>query len=142
MPNKLAAVKKACEEIVGDSSAKASKAVRDSLRSAGSDTDQLFKELAEGGDKISEVALLRKLLALPELDGLQPEHAKLMCRKIAQDGSISKQALTAFVQNYFSVVTKIAITTELDVGEGKVPRKLDADQLVEVVEGPTTDPDT
>eukprot|EP00930_Biecheleria_cincta_P082776 TRINITY_DN72430_c0_g1_i1.p1 TRINITY_DN72430_c0_g1~~TRINITY_DN72430_c0_g1_i1.p1 ORF type:complete len:1990 (-),score=675.87 TRINITY_DN72430_c0_g1_i1:92-6022(-) len=140
--NKLAAVKKACEEIVGDSSAKASKAVRDSLRSAGSDTDQLFKELAEGGDKISEVALWRKLLALPELEGLQPEHAKLICRKIAQDGGISKRALTAFVQKYFQVVTKIAITTEFDVGQGKVLRKLDADELVEVVEGPTTDPDT
>eukprot|EP00930_Biecheleria_cincta_P057709 TRINITY_DN4359_c0_g2_i1.p1 TRINITY_DN4359_c0_g2~~TRINITY_DN4359_c0_g2_i1.p1 ORF type:complete len:2005 (+),score=603.41 TRINITY_DN4359_c0_g2_i1:55-6069(+) len=136
----LQAVKKACASLVEVVTGKASTGLRDAVRQPDASIDKLFDELAAGSDKISEEAFCSRLLSLPGLD-LQPEHAKLISRNI-EVGGISKRSLLSFVQKYYVVSTGIAITTEFDVGKGKSIRKLEPEELIEVVEGPVIDDKT
>eukprot|EP00930_Biecheleria_cincta_P057710 TRINITY_DN4359_c0_g3_i1.p1 TRINITY_DN4359_c0_g3~~TRINITY_DN4359_c0_g3_i1.p1 ORF type:complete len:1928 (+),score=567.13 TRINITY_DN4359_c0_g3_i1:69-5852(+) len=137
---KLGAVNTCCKGIAEDTLMRASSALRDMLRSSGSTTDEVFRELAKGEDRIGEDMFCSKISSLPGLS-IQPEAVKLLYRHI-EDGGVSKRSFISLAQKYYRVTTSIAITPDFDVGKGKMLRKAESDELIEVLEGPQTDEKT
>jgi len=72
-------------------------------------------------------------------DGLSflAEHSKLLCKHI-EVGGIGRRKFLALLQQYFVVVKSIAITDEFEISKAKTIRKADADEVIEVLEGPRT----
>jgi hypothetical protein len=136
----LQAVHTACQSLIEEGFGKASTSLREAARQPDASIDKLFDELAEGADKISEEAFCKRLLSLPGLE-LQAEHAKLISRKV-EAGGISKSNLLSFIQKYYVVTTGIAITTDFDITKGKTVRKIEPEELIEVLEGPLVDENT
>jgi hypothetical protein len=110
------------------------------VRSSGSTIDEIFKELAKGEDRIGEDMFCSKISSLPGLS-TQPEAVKLLFNHI-EDGGVSKKAFISLAQKYYKVMTSIAITPEFDVGKGRMLRKAESGELIEVLEGPQTDDKT
>eukprot|EP00928_Gymnodinium_smaydae_P006786 TRINITY_DN1241_c0_g3_i4.p1 TRINITY_DN1241_c0_g3~~TRINITY_DN1241_c0_g3_i4.p1 ORF type:complete len:1829 (+),score=752.40 TRINITY_DN1241_c0_g3_i4:367-5487(+) len=127
------AVKAKCDIIVD----KVSASVAEALRKEGP-ADQLFEKLSKGGDAISEADLEKKIVSLSS-PSVKPEHAKLLCRRIAGTGQISRRSFLGYVQTYYSVVKEIALTNDFDVGTTKTLRKVEKDELLETLEGPVAD---
>jgi len=128
----------ACQAIVDARYAEAAAALRGEVQRRSLTPEDLFAELLqEGEDRIQEAAFIRHL---ETLDGLsfQPEHARLLCRHI-EVGGIGRRKFLALLQQYFVVVRSIAITDEFEISKGKLIRKADADEVIEVLEGPLTD---
>jgi len=50
--------------------------------------------------------------------------------------SLSKEAFVRFVKSYMKVVKSIVISSDLDVKESKVLRRLEVNEVIEVLEGP------
>lgn len=138
--SKLDTVQKRCKDIAEDALLRASSALRDTLRSSGSSTDEVFRELAKGEDRIGEDSFCSKIMSLPGIS-IQPESAKLLFNHI-EDGGISKRSFMSLAQKYYRVTTPIAITPDFEVGKGRMLRKAESDELIEVLEGPRTDEKT
>jgi len=136
----LQAVHTACQNLIEEGFGKASTSLREAARQPDTSIDKLFDDMAEGAEKISEAAFCKRLLSLPGLE-LQEEHAKLIARKV-EAGGISKHGLLSFIQKYYVVTTGIAITTDFDITKGKTLRKVEPEELIEVLEGPLVDEKT
>lgn len=127
----------ACQSIVDTIYAEASAALREEVQRRGITPEELFAELVQGEERITESSFCKYL---DLLDGLsfQPEHAKLLCRHI-EIGGIGRRKFLSLLQQYFVVVRPIAITDEFEISKGKTIRKAETDEVVEVLEGPRTD---
>jgi len=53
---------------------------------------------------------------------------------------MGKRKFLSFLQQYFAVVKPIAVTNEFEVSKAKTIRKANIDEVLEVTEGPCTDP--
>ncbi|CAE8596151.1 unnamed protein product [Polarella glacialis] len=134
----LQAVNKACKTIVDGKYALASAALRKEISEKGLTVEKLFSELAgKGKDRISEQAFCKHLTSAESL-GVNAQQAMLICRRIELDG-IGKRRFASFVQLYFIVTKAIAVTSEFDISKAKTLRKVDLQEVIEVLEGPLTD---
>eukprot|EP00931_Biecheleriopsis_adriatica_P115047 TRINITY_DN90894_c0_g1_i1.p1 TRINITY_DN90894_c0_g1~~TRINITY_DN90894_c0_g1_i1.p1 ORF type:complete len:2039 (+),score=681.28 TRINITY_DN90894_c0_g1_i1:31-6147(+) len=131
------AVQKSCQAIVSTRSTQAAQALRAELRSQGLTPEKAFTKLAGKDGKLSEEAFCKHLLGLAIPD-FQREHAKLVYRRLETDGLLQRK-FSAFVQQYFVVLKGIAVTSEFEVGKAKTVRKVEVDEIVEVLEGPVKD---
>jgi len=113
-------------------------AIRTHAHKKGKTLDAFFDSMAKG-DKIPEDKFCKMLTSL-EVEGgaLSDELAKLVCRKLEEDG-ISKDTFTKYVVLYYKVVRTIAFTDEMDISKCKTLRKGDEGEVVEVMQGPVTD---
>ncbi|CAK0822265.1 unnamed protein product [Prorocentrum cordatum] len=130
----IAAVHEKCREIT----ASLSQQCAASLRALGKPNDELFAELAlPEEERIPEEAMRARLLALDGVS-LKPEHAALICRQIGA-GGIGKFAFLRFMQRFYVVMKSSVVTDEFDIESSKVLRKLDVDEVVELMDGPRKD---
>jgi len=129
-------VQKACQSIVDARYGKVSTALREEVRTKGLTNEGLFAELVQGEERISEQAFCEHVRSLDGLS-LQPEQALLICRHI-EVGGIGKRKFLAFVQQFYVVVKAIAVTDDFDVGTAKILRTTEVDEVIEVIDGPTT----
>jgi len=113
-------------------------ALRADVQKRGITLDKLFEEVGNGEDRISEEAFYRHLQTLDCLS-LKAEHCRLLFRHIEQ-GGMGKRKFLSFLQQYFAVVKPIAVTNEFEVSKAKTIRKANIDEVLEVTEGPCTDP--
>mmetsp|Transcript_97686 Transcript_97686/g.285161 ORF Transcript_97686/g.285161 Transcript_97686/m.285161 type:complete len:1813 (+) Transcript_97686:1-5439(+) len=133
----LEAARGACQSIADGRCGRAAAALRAEVQSRGLTNEGLFEELLRPGeDRISEEAFSQHLQSLEGLS-LSPEQALLLCRHVEADG-VSRRKFLAFLQQYFSVVKAIAITDEFDVASAKILRTADVEEIIEVLEGPTS----
>jgi len=132
----VAKARAACKKIVADKSAEVATVLRAEVQQRGVSLEAFFSDICRGADRLSEEAFLQ----LPILKSLQlaEEHAKLICRHI-EAGGISKSKLIAFLQRYYVVQKAVAITPDFDIGKGKTIRKVDSEEVIEVLEGPRVD---
>jgi hypothetical protein len=108
------------------------------LRATGKANEEIFSEWASPVDeRIPEEMMKNQLLALPDV-GIKPEHAALICKQIAV-GSIGKFQFMRFMERYYVVSRSSVMTQDFDIKAGKVMRKVDLDEIVELVEGPRID---
>lgn len=118
----------------------ASKKMREIAQTSSITGDQFFDQLAQGSEKIADETFCQKLVGLEGLE-IKPEHAKLLSKKI-EVGGISRRRFLNYIQLYYAVVKSIALTDVQDIGTCKTVRKCEAEEIVEVLEGPSTDPNT
>jgi len=130
-------VKAKCDAIVDEIYAETSMALRKEAHKKNGGAEGLFADLAKGDKKISVASFCAKVQALEGLS-IPADHAKLLCRKLEASG-ISQRVFLSFVQLYYSVVKDIAVTDVFDVNTCKTLRKVEKEELLEVVEGPQTD---
>ncbi|CAE8721864.1 unnamed protein product [Polarella glacialis] len=136
------AVNKACKTIVDGKYALASAVLRKEISEKGLTVEKLFSEIAgKGKDRISEQAFCKHLTSVGSLV-VNAEQAMLICRRIELDG-IGKRRFASFVQLYFIamnlVMKAIAVTSEFDISKATTLRKVDLQEVIEVLEGPLTD---
>jgi len=129
-------VKAACENIATSRSAQIAAATREDLQKRSSTVEELFVYVSGGQERISEAAFCKYVDAL--CPALPQEHKKLLFRHVEAEG-ISLPSFVNLVLKYFKCVKDIAITTEFDIGESKILRKVEKDEVIEVLEGPKTD---
>merc|ERR1712070_428046 len=98
--------------------------------------EELFDKLADG-DKVPEAKLCKLLTSLKDA-ALTAEIAKMVCKNLGADG-VTKDAFLNYVNLYYKVVRGIAFTDGMDVSKCKTIRKADEGEILEVLEGPTTD---
>merc|ERR1719362_452433 len=127
----------ACQSIVDARFSTASACLREEVARRVITPEDLFAELAQGEDRITHEALCKYMDTLDGLN-MQPEQAQLLCRHI-EVGGIGKRKFLSLLQRYFVVVRSIAITNAPEISEAKTIRKAEADEVLEVVEGPRTD---
>jgi hypothetical protein len=132
----LASCKTCCNSIAEAKVEKVGAALRADLK--GVSVEDYFGKFAEG-DKISEEAFCKRIESFADLK-LAPEQAKLVATHIDADG-VSRRAFMKLVQEYMKVVKDIAITPNFEITDTKekMVRKANADEIMEVVEGPTKD---
>jgi len=131
------AIKGKCNTIVNNYYDKAAVALRKQIAASKSSAEKLFKDLAGSASKIPEDALTKKLQSLDGL-GLQPEHAKLLCKRIEPAG-VSLRRFLSYVQLYYTALKDIALTDIFKVSTCKTIRKAEKDEVLEVLEGPLDD---
>jgi len=129
-------VKGKCEGLAEKFHTSASKALRDAAQKAGGG-EKLFKEFAGKNRKVSEQNFTKLLQSLCGLD-IKPEHAKLLCRKL-ESGGLSLRCFLSFVQLYYVVVKDVALTDAPDINASTTIRKIEKEELLEVLEGPISD---
>eukprot|EP00929_Paragymnodinium_shiwhaense_P077109 TRINITY_DN3968_c0_g2_i1.p1 TRINITY_DN3968_c0_g2~~TRINITY_DN3968_c0_g2_i1.p1 ORF type:complete len:2044 (-),score=893.51 TRINITY_DN3968_c0_g2_i1:341-6472(-) len=130
-------VKGQCKKITEKLSKDISKALLKAVQAGGAGCEALFEELAAGSGRISEAAFCAKVQGLADL-GVKPEHAKLVCRGIEVEG-ISRRSFLNFVQHFVVVMKDVAITNVRDMAAAKSLRKVEKDEILEVLEGPVKD---
>eukprot|EP00929_Paragymnodinium_shiwhaense_P077106 TRINITY_DN3968_c0_g1_i1.p1 TRINITY_DN3968_c0_g1~~TRINITY_DN3968_c0_g1_i1.p1 ORF type:complete len:2055 (-),score=796.97 TRINITY_DN3968_c0_g1_i1:227-6391(-) len=136
----LEGVRSQCKKMSAKLSKDISRALRKTVPDAAANGfDALFEELAAGKDKISEATFCAKVQTCPDLS-IKDEHAKLVCRSIGL-GGISRRCFLDFVQHFVAVAKEIAITDVRDMSVAKSLRKLEKEELLEVLEGPLKDGD-
>jgi len=132
------AIRASCQSITDARYAEASAAFREEAQRRGLTPEELFAELVPAGeDRIPEAVFCKHV---DGLDGLvfAPEHAQLLFKHI-EAGGIGRRRFLSLLQQYFVVVRSIAITDDFEIGKAKTIRKADADEVIEVLEGPRTD---
>eukprot|EP00929_Paragymnodinium_shiwhaense_P078674 TRINITY_DN407_c0_g4_i1.p1 TRINITY_DN407_c0_g4~~TRINITY_DN407_c0_g4_i1.p1 ORF type:complete len:2118 (+),score=935.15 TRINITY_DN407_c0_g4_i1:97-6450(+) len=137
--NKAAeAVKKVCDTIADSASDRAACALLDEVQNKGVSVEKLFEQLAAGGASITSKAFAEHLASLEGLK-LPVQHGLLLADQLGEDG-LARRGFVSFVQRYFKVVKDIAITDVLEVGVCKTLRKAGANEIIQVLEGPKTEP--
>mmetsp|Transcript_23922 Transcript_23922/g.38200 ORF Transcript_23922/g.38200 Transcript_23922/m.38200 type:complete len:2017 (-) Transcript_23922:43-6093(-) len=132
-------VQKCCRTIASAKLTAAASTMRNWAREQNLSLDDYFAKLAAGAPKISEEEFCKHVLSLEGLD-LSSEHAKLLARSLEADG-VSRRAFFKAVQRFYKVVKEIAMTPHFDVKDtkDKPVRKVDMDEVLEVIDGPKTD---
>lgn len=131
-------VKVATKAVVDSLYSKISAALREEQHKRELSLEKLFEELTESGeDRIPEEGFCRKISSLEGVT-MTAEQAKLCTRHIGA-GGISRHAFSRFMQRFFQVVKPIAITSDCDITKAKTVRKLELEEVIEVLEGPITD---
>mmetsp|Transcript_99440 Transcript_99440/g.309818 ORF Transcript_99440/g.309818 Transcript_99440/m.309818 type:complete len:710 (-) Transcript_99440:118-2247(-) len=132
-------VRDKCASIVRATFGRVATALRSEAERRGIALDALFLELAGSAEgRISEEAFCSHVASLEGFD-VSAEHVKLVFRNV-EKGGVGRRKFLGFVQQYFTVVRSIAITSDFDVGKAKTVRKAEPDEIIEVLEGPRTDP--
>jgi len=127
-----------CKAIVDSKYGQVAGALRAEIQKRDTTVEKLFEELKGAEDRIQDDALCSHLASLEGFD-MSGEHARLVCRHI-EKGGIGKRKFCAFLQKFFKVVKPIAITNDFDVAKAKTVRKAEQDEIIEVLEGPQSDP--
>jgi hypothetical protein len=132
-------VQKCCNAIAAAKLASAASIMLKWAKDQNLSLDDYFAKLASESPKISEAEFCKHVQSLEGLD-LSPEQAKLLARSIEADG-ISRRAFFKTVQRYYKVVKEIAMTPNFDVKDSKDKpvRKVEMDEVLEVVDGPKVD---
>jgi len=131
-------VEQACLKIVESIYGQASAHLRSELARSSLTSEGLFSEwLKPGEDRVSESTFCERLQSGEGL-ALKSEQALLLCRHIER-GGIGRRKFCSFLQQYFTVVKSIAITSEFDISKAKILRTSDIDEVIEVLDGPCGD---
>eukprot|EP00929_Paragymnodinium_shiwhaense_P014394 TRINITY_DN1222_c0_g1_i1.p1 TRINITY_DN1222_c0_g1~~TRINITY_DN1222_c0_g1_i1.p1 ORF type:complete len:2051 (-),score=956.61 TRINITY_DN1222_c0_g1_i1:88-6240(-) len=112
-------------------------ALRAEAQSQKKSSEEFFEDISGKKDAIAEASFVKKVCALKE-PTVQAEHAKLLFEQIGA-GGLTRRRFLSFVQLYYAVVKDIAITDNSELAACKSIRKLEKEELVEVLEGPLTD---
>mmetsp|Transcript_22762 Transcript_22762/g.51950 ORF Transcript_22762/g.51950 Transcript_22762/m.51950 type:complete len:1457 (+) Transcript_22762:68-4438(+) len=134
---KMKAVQKACGEIVEARYLQASVGLRQELQKAGITREAFFLQLSGGADRIPSEKFIKKLEGL----GIKGEQAKLLTERL-DIGGIGRRRFMSLVEQYYVVLKDIAITTDFEVQKCKTLRKVEAEEVIEVLEGPREDEKT
>merc|ERR1712151_990507 len=132
----VAKIKTKCKAIVDPKYELISEGIRKEAQSKKLSGDALFDKLKKD-DKITEESFCRLVESLKD-DRFSTEVAKLVCKKV-EAGGISKESFLKFVVLYFRVVKSIAFTDVQDISKCKTIRKVEQDEILEMLEGPLTD---
>lgn len=92
--------------------------------------DELFAELASGGDMISEKQLSDFFATYGTGSQLSDEQVQLVMRLLVPH-DLSRRAFDALLADYYSVARDIAITDDFEIQSAKKVRKLEVGELVE-----------
>jgi len=109
------------------------------LRAEASQTESasgLFKNLASGGDSISLECLIKKLSSL---DGVSVTAEQVQLINPNFEAGLGWRCFADLVQQFYTVVKGIAVTSCFELSKCKTIRKSEVDDFVEVLEGPLTD---
>jgi len=129
---------KKCEAIVEGRGAEVSGLLRAEARKKDVSAEQFFSELLKPGDeRVSEEGFCSYISGLLG-EAYKAEQVTLLCRHI-DCGGIGKRKFQAFLQTYFVVVKGIAITDDFEISKAKTIRKADAEEVIELLEGPKAD---
>eukprot|EP00931_Biecheleriopsis_adriatica_P025091 TRINITY_DN154_c0_g1_i6.p1 TRINITY_DN154_c0_g1~~TRINITY_DN154_c0_g1_i6.p1 ORF type:complete len:1521 (-),score=627.15 TRINITY_DN154_c0_g1_i6:106-4536(-) len=142
---KVGAMENKCKKLLtglktarNDLAKEAEEAVLNALRThvaeKGVKADALFAELSKGEQDIPASALRAYLEKIPELKASQLDMAM---ERFAS--GLTKLTLLDLLQEFQKCIKEIALTTSLEVKDGKTVRKLVKGELVEVLEGTKVD---
>jgi len=127
----------ACETLAEAKIGQVASAIRASLQSRGVSTEDLLSEIASGKESIS-VQDFGKYLDRLEGLSLTPAHRRLVFKDTSEAG-FTRRAFFEMIERYYKCVKEIAITSEFEIKSSVSVRKLEAGEVVEVVEGPRSD---
>jgi len=139
-------VRKACSSLSTARLISIAEAFREEIQKRGITPEQLFDELATG-DSVPEDAFCTRICGFAGLD-ISREQATIVYRHVEKarlkskspgEGGVGRRNFLRLVQQYFACIKEIAITTEFEIGKGKTIRKLEAKEVVRVLEGPRQD---
>lgn len=126
-----------CNRIFNKISPEISSIFRDQLQQKGLDIDTLFTQVAGvGEERISDDSFCKYVLS--NKAGLEREQIMLVCRHL-ENGGLRRRRFQGFVQQYFGVVKGIAITDEFEINQAKKIRKIEVDEIIELLGGPRSD---
>jgi len=128
------AVQKNCGIIADKHHGDVSGLMRAEMQKKGIAAEAYFIELAAGSERISEEAFRSHVKGL-QGDTFVEQPVTMVCRSIDTDG-IGRRRFQAFMQQYYVVVKGIAITDAFDIGEAKTIRKVELQEVIELLEGP------
>lgn len=111
------------------------KAFRAHCTKAGVKPDDLYKELAAGADAIPATALREYFGKMPD-SGLKASQLDMAMGRFS--AGLTKLSLLELLQEFQKCIKEIAMTTSLEVKDGKTIRKLAKDDVLEVLEVGTT----
>jgi len=134
----LAKTKKACVKIADAVTPEVASALRSVMQKNGASLDKLFMDVVKPGDeRISPEAFSAYM---GRLDGhsFEAQHLSLVCQQL-EAGGLGRRRFAAFLQQYYSVAKSIALTDDFDISTAKSLRKVDLDEVLEVLEGPRVD---
>jgi len=97
--------------------------------------EALFDKVAgQGSTHIQESAFCRYVEKLPGMT-LPAEHGKVISRHLGAEG-VSRLAFLKMFQQYWICVKPIAITSVFDISETKTVRRVETNEVIELLEGP------
>jgi hypothetical protein len=97
--------------------------------------EALFDKVAgQGSTHIQESAFCRYVEKLPGMT-LPAEHGKVISRHLGAEG-VSRLAFLKMFQQYWLCVKPIAITSVFDISETKTVRRVETNEVIELLEGP------
>jgi len=132
--NIMVNISKNCGIIADKFSTSVSGLMRAEMQKKGITVEAYFSELASGGERITEDAFTNYVKGLQgEAFAAQP--VTMVCRSI-DTGGIGKRRFQSFMQQYYVVVKGIAITDAFDIGAAKTIRKVELQEVIELLEGP------
>lgn len=136
----LSGIQTACDEIGKSKLGKVSESLRASLQASGATIESLYTELAgAGGTHIPEDKFMGLKDGAAKL-GFTSEQKQLLWQQAgATSSGLGRRSFFRLLERYYRCVKEIAITSEFDIGAGDTVRKLNLQEVVEVLEGPRID---
>jgi len=131
-------VRTKCQSIVDSRVAEVSSLLRKELQQKSLSLDALFLQIVSPGDERISEAAFGKYIEGIQGEAYKAEQITLLSRHIEM-GGIGRRRFEAFLQQYFVIVKRIAITDDFDISQAKTIRKAESDEVVELLDGPRTD---
>lgn len=107
----------------------------------------LFKEIISGADAILSDSYVKFMVGLPKADDekeeeqVSEEELRRVFRSLDEEGigEVSADVFAGIMRVYMKVAKDIAITDNINMTEGRVIRRLEIGEVVEVLDGPSKD---
>eukprot|EP00435_Cladocopium_sp_Y103_P045130 s2840_g12.t2 len=116
-------------------------ALRQEVLKRESSLEALFSEVAQGKDSVSRKELARWLGSLEDLK-LSSEQVALMLDRLAgsaEEGMVSRWTFLRKFQQFYECQKNIALTNDLVITNSKPIRMLQAEEVIEVLQGPESE---
>lgn len=116
-------------------------ALRQEVLKRESSLEALFSEVAQGADSVSRKELARWLGSLEDLK-LSSEQVALMLDRLAgsaEEGMVSRWTFLRKFQQFYECQKNIALTNDLVITNSKPIRMLQAEEVIEVLQGPESE---
>jgi hypothetical protein len=111
------------------------------MREKKEEPEKLFKKLAGKAERIPEKNFCKRMSEVKDFP-LSATQMKLLWESVEVDG-ISLRSFLTLTEQFYVVVKELALTEDFDVsGKGKTMRKVELEEIVQVLDGPTVDEKT
>eukprot|EP00930_Biecheleria_cincta_P047417 TRINITY_DN32870_c0_g1_i1.p1 TRINITY_DN32870_c0_g1~~TRINITY_DN32870_c0_g1_i1.p1 ORF type:complete len:2068 (-),score=548.13 TRINITY_DN32870_c0_g1_i1:205-6408(-) len=138
----LQAVWQASQKVVDTHLTKVIAALRNERKTKNISAEAYFNQLVgagtgdeattEGEQRLSEDAFYQHVASLESLNSLLPDQARLICRHL-EVGGLSRRRFLNLFKEYYVVSKATVITGEMDISQGQGIRKLEKDEIIEVL---------